>query len=64
MSFSLKVDSGSNVSIKRISRLSPNLQQFSCTFVKPMKAPTSGLLRQFPHKALHFQPSAAKTAQN
>jgi len=34
-----KINSSSYLSSERISRLRPNLQQFSCTFVKPMKAP-------------------------
>jgi hypothetical protein len=34
-------------SLKRIPRLSPNLQQFSCTFVKPKK----GSIQRYPPAA-------------
>jgi hypothetical protein len=47
-------------SIKRISRLSPNLQQFSCTFVKPKKGSIHRYPPEGPPLANEFNPVRQK----
>jgi hypothetical protein len=47
-------------SLERISRLRPNLQQFSCTFVKPKKAAIDAMGSQSPYKLSEFKPVRQK----
>jgi hypothetical protein len=51
----LKINSGSNLSSDRIPRLRPNLQQFSCTFVKPFEAAIDDIPGYKLHKANDFK---------